>query len=91
MDNKFRKELISAASKIKPVFRVGKSGITDIFIREIDKALSARELIKIDVNRNSQLDPDIAAKEIAQKTSAEIVLVSGRKVTLFRKREDDDE
>ncbi|MBN1619884.1 YhbY family RNA-binding protein [candidate division WOR-3 bacterium] len=91
MDNKYRKKLISAASKIKPVFRVGKSGITEIFISEIDKALSARELIKIEVNRNSLLDPDSAAEELAKKSRSEIVLVAGRKVVLFRKNEDKDE
>ncbi|MBN2363189.1 YhbY family RNA-binding protein [candidate division WOR-3 bacterium] len=91
MDAKTRKNLISAASKFKPIFSIGKSGITEILITEIGKALSARELVKIEINKNSLIELKTAAEEISAKTSSEIVRVIGRKIVIYRKKEKNDE
>ncbi|MBN1150661.1 YhbY family RNA-binding protein [candidate division WOR-3 bacterium] len=91
METKKRKELIADASKLKPLFNIGKSGLSRVFIEEIDKALGAREIIKIEVNRNSFLEAKNVAEELSTATGSEIVLVIGRKIILYRENQERDE
>ena len=42
MDSKTRSRLSALAQNIQPIFQIGKNGITDIVIQELDKALEAR-------------------------------------------------
>ena len=49
MTSKDRAYLRSLANSIEPVFQVGKSGITDNLIKQVNDALEARELIKLTV------------------------------------------
>ena len=72
---------------IEPVAQIGKSGIGDNFIDSVDKALSARELIKISVLQNAGEDARVSADEIASATASEVVCVIGKKIVLYRKSE----
>ncbi|KQC15161.1 MAG: hypothetical protein APR63_04285 [Desulfuromonas sp. SDB] len=90
MDKKLRRELMVKAMKVQPIFTIGKMGITDIFLSEIDRALKARELIKIAVGRNCPLDCRDCADLIADKTNSQVVQLIGRKIVLYRKREDEE-
>ncbi|MGC9365942.1 MAG: YhbY family RNA-binding protein [bacterium] len=90
MDKKLRRELMVKAMKVQPIFTIGKMGITDIFLSEIDRALKARELIKIAVGRNCSLDCRDCADLIADKTNSQVVQLIGRKIVLYRKREDEE-
>ena len=49
MTSKQRAYLKSLASNISAIFQIGKSGISENTIKQIDDALEARELIKITV------------------------------------------
>ena len=49
MTSKQRAYLKSLASNISAIFQIGKSGISENTIKQIDAALEARELIKITV------------------------------------------
>ncbi len=42
-----RKRLRGKAHKLKPLVQLGKNGITDALISEVDRALSSHELIKL--------------------------------------------
>ena len=63
MTSKDRAYLRSLANSIEPVFQVGKSGITDNLIKQVNDALEARELIKLTVLETA---PDFA-KETGEK------------------------
>ncbi|HBG17470.1 MAG TPA: ribosome assembly RNA-binding protein YhbY [Firmicutes bacterium] len=67
-----------------PVFQVGKGGITENLLKQLDEVLEARELIKITVLNNQVADPDDIAQEIATQTGAEVVQVIGNKIGLYR-------
>ena len=89
MNSKDRAYLRSLANTIEPIFQVGKSGISDNLIKQVDDALEARELIKMTVLETS---PDSAleiANKLAESTDSAVVQVMGRKITLYRKRKKD--
>lgn len=87
MTSKERAKLRSLASTMQPIFQVGKNGNSDTFVRQIDEALEARELIKITVLNNSGEDAKEIASEFANATKSEVVTVIGSKIVLYRKSE----
>lgn len=72
------------ANSMDPIFQLGKNGVTDNFIKQVDEALEAREIIKIKVLNNSLLDAKEVASDLAQKTDAEFVQSIGNKFVLYR-------
>ena len=85
LTSKQRAYLKSEAQKIDPVFQIGKGGITPEQTDGIGKYLKAHELIKIKILGNNLLSPDEAAREIAQATGSEVVIVIGSKAVLFKR------
>lgn len=83
-----RSYLKKLAHNIDPIFRLGKNGITENFMAQIEDALEARELIKIHVLNNSFLDTKEAANEVADLAKAEFVQSIGNKFVIYRESED---
>jgi len=88
MDSKQRAELRALASKEEAIFQIGKGGITPNVVAAIDSALTARELIKITILRNSEEDPKEVLRLLAAQLNAEPVAAIGFKVILYRKKKD---
>ncbi|MGM9873617.1 MAG: YhbY family RNA-binding protein [Bacilli bacterium] len=88
LTNKQKSQLKSMSANLDCKYQVGKSSITDNLICMLDKALIAKELIKIEVNNN--LDAPILeiAYDLSSKLNAEIVQVIGRTILLYRKNKD---
>lgn len=84
MNSKQRAYLKSLASKIDPIFQVGKSSLTPEMIVAVDGALEKRELIKISVLKNCLDDPGEIAKVIGERTHSQVVQVIGKKIVLYR-------
>jgi len=76
---KQRSYLKGLANSLDPIFQVGKNGITENFIKQVDEALEKREIIKIKVLNNSMLDAKEVASMLAEKTNAEFVQSIGNK------------
>lgn len=80
-DRAYLKRVISVES---PVYQVGKDGLNQKNIDGINQALTARELIKINILQNC----DMSAKEVSnilQETlSCETVGIIGRKVIIYK-------
>lgn len=89
MNSKQRAYLRGLANNIDTIFQVGKNGINENLIKQLNDALEAREIIKIRVLENAPDTSKEAANEIAEKTNSIVVQVVGSKITLFRKRKKD--
>lgn len=89
MTSKQRAYLRSLSNKIDPIFQVGKSGITDILVKQIDEAIEARELIKIHVLEAAPMSKKEIAEELALKLNAVLVQIMGSKITLYRAKKKD--
>ncbi|WP_027725732.1 ribosome assembly RNA-binding protein YhbY [Tuberibacillus calidus] len=84
LTGKQKRFLRKEAHHLKPIFQIGKSGVHDTFIREIDEALEARELLKITVLQNAEMTAEEAAHQIAEPIGADIVQVLGHTITLYK-------
>ena len=85
MTSKERAKLRGLANRVPSLYQVGKDGISENMIKQIDDALNARELIKGNVLENSMLSAREAAEELAAKTASQVVQVIGNKFILYRK------
>ena len=85
LTSKQRAYLKAMANSIDAIFQVGKGGVPDTLIKQVDDALEVREIVKIRVLNNSPTDAKDAAQEIAHKTSSELVAVIGGRFVLYRK------
>ncbi len=86
---KQRAKLRGIANTIDTIFQIGKSGIGDNLIVQVNDALKAREIVKIKVLENSVYSAREAAQEIAEKTNSDIVQVIGGKLVLYKRNEKD--
>ena len=78
-----RKYLRRQAHHLEPVVLVGKNGIKDGAIKSINKALEARELIKIKF-REFKDEKFSLSEKIAELTHSEVVGIIGHTLMLFR-------
>lgn len=87
---KQRSELKRLAQEIKPTVMIGKEDITPSVIAAIDDYLSAHELVKVQIQEGSLMEPKETANEIAQELGAEFVQAIGRRFVLYRRAADPD-
>ena len=71
LTGKQRSYLKALANSVDTIMQIGKGGITDSVLKQIDDALNARELIKVSVLKNSMLDAKSVANEVAESLGAE--------------------
>ena len=84
LTNKQRNYLRKLSHGIEPIFRIGKSGLTDNMIEQMNLVFEAREIFKVYVLKNSGLDVRKVCDEIVEKTGAEPVSVVGGKFVLYK-------
>lgn len=88
LTSKQRAHLRSIAQGYNAIFFVGKGGIGEELVKQLDNAIESRELIKVGVQENCGYSAREAADEIAEKLSADVVQVIGRKFVLWRRSSD---
>lgn len=86
MTSKQRAYLRGLANPITAILQIGKNGINDNLIKQVDDALEARELIKLSVLETAPDDNRVLAEELASCTNSDVVQVIGNKITLYRAR-----
>jgi RNA-binding protein len=77
---------IANSRDFQPSVRIGKSGITENLIDEIDSQLSSKEIVKIKINRGlferSQIDD--VWKHLSEETNSTIISARGNVCVLWR-------
>ena len=84
LNSRQRAQLRGIANTYETIFQVGKSGICDQLIKQVDEALEARELIMLRVLETSPLTAREAADKIADGVGADVVQVIGYRFILYR-------
>jgi RNA-binding protein len=87
LSSRQRSRLRSLAHSLEPAVLVGRAGMTDAVVREVDDALEARELIKIRLPGDREERADAAA-EVAERTRSQLAGLVGRIAILYRRNPD---
>ena len=88
--SKQRAFLRGIASLEDTVFQMGKEGVTEAFLKQLDPALEKREIIKIKVLDTAPLTAREIADTLAKATRSNLVQIIGRKIVLYRPASDPD-
>ncbi len=73
------------ANPISHRYLIGKGGLDDKFVAELNDALEARELIKVGILQNASCEPKQIDEELAERLNADLVQVIGRVMVYYRK------
>ena len=85
LTSKQRAQLRGLANGMETILQIGKDGLGENLIKQVNDALEARELIKGRVlDNNLDYDARRAAEELAKATRSEVVQVIGTKFVLYR-------
>ncbi len=84
LNSRQRAQLRGMANTYETILQVGKGGISEKLIAQVDGALEARELIKLRVLETSPDSSRVAADKIAGQVGADVVQVIGSRFVLYR-------
>ena len=82
---KQRSELKKLAQDLKPTVMISKEDVTPNIISAIDDYLNAHELVKVQIQEGSLVEPKDAANALAEDVQA-----IGRRFVLYRQAADPD-
>ena len=81
---KQKRFLRAQANHLQPIFAVGKEGLTQNWVNQLDGALDRRELIKVNILQNSDVTPKEVQHFIESQTTIHVVQINGRVLVLFK-------
>ena len=84
LTSKQRAYLRALANNYDTIYQIGKGGISDMMVTQLDATLEARELIKLRTLDACEYGPREAADILAEKLGADVVGVLGTKFILYR-------
>ena len=65
--------------------QIGKGGVGEQLVKQVDDALTARELVKLRALETAPEEPGELAQALAEATGSQVVQVIGRRLVLYRK------
>ncbi len=89
LTSKQRAQLRGLGNTLDPIFQVGKGGVNDQLIRQLDETLEVRELLKVRVLETAPKNVRTVADGVAAELGADVVQVIGKVFLLYRPSKDD--
>lgn len=84
LTGKQRRFLRAQGHALKPLVWIGKQGIADNVLAQLDSALTSRELVKVKLLESGPLSTGECAAELAQATGAAVAQTLGHTILLYR-------
>ncbi|WP_061777064.1 ribosome assembly RNA-binding protein YhbY [Levilactobacillus senmaizukei] len=81
---KQKRYLRAHAHSMRPLFSVGKNGLTEAWLTQLTGALENRELIKINLQQSADVDVMDTKAYIEDNTDIQVVQTIGRVLVLYR-------
>jgi len=86
--SKLRKALRGAGHHLSPVVQVGKEGVTEALLEQLDEQLAAHELVKVRIGTESPEDRFEAAERLGAAAGAQLAQILGRTILVYRPNPD---
>ncbi len=85
LTGKQRSYLKGLANGLDVAVYIGKNGLSEQTLREMDDYLAAHELVKVKLQDGAEADPKDAANDAASALHAEFVQAIGKRFVLYRR------
>ena len=85
-----RARLKARAHALEPILQVGKTGVQDAVVAELDRALTAHELVKLKIYEPDREAREAIAVTLADRTASALVQRVGKVVVLWRPRPEEE-
>jgi RNA-binding protein len=82
---KLRKTLRAAGHHLSPVVQVGKEGVSDAVLHQLDEQLAVHELVKVKIGTETPEDRFEAAERLGEASGAQVAQILGRTVLVYRR------
>lgn len=83
-----KKQLKALISQDKTKYQIGKNEINESLLMMLNKALEARELIRVEVLKSAVTPIMELTLDLSSKLHADVVSVVGRVIVLFRRNKE---
>lgn len=80
-----KRALKARAQRLEPTLRLGRGGMSEAFLKSLDEALSAQELVKVRFSDFKE-EKKTLTPQLAEKTGSELVTRVGNVAVFFRKK-----
>lgn len=84
LKGKDKRTLRAEGTQIKPEIWIGKNGITEGIYRTIENSLRTKELVKVKVLDNCEIDKKEVANQLSNRLNAEIIQILGNMILIYR-------
>ncbi|MGM9902323.1 RNA-binding protein YhbY [Enterococcus sp. 10A9_DIV0425] len=81
---KQKRFLRSQAHHLQPIFQIGKGGMNEAMLVQIEEALEKRELIKISLLQNTDEVAEEVAQVLEKEIDCEVVQIIGRVLVVYK-------
>ena len=88
LTGKARRHMRALGHSLAAVLHIGKGGISNALLEELDQVLTAHELVKIRILRECPIERDKAAEQLALRSGAEHIQTVGNVLLIYRKGPD---
>ncbi len=80
-----RRALRGHGHAMSPIVQVGKLGVTDALIKQVNQALADHELIKVKIGGECPLDRHAVADRLDGEPGVDVVQLVGRVILLYKR------
>ncbi|WP_208558833.1 ribosome assembly RNA-binding protein YhbY [Marinilactibacillus kalidii] len=84
LTGKQKRFLRAQANEMSPIFQIGKNGLTEEMVAEFEEALENRELMKVQLLQNTDVEPKEAKAFIEEHSKINVVQTIGKVIVLFK-------
>ncbi len=89
MNGKQKRYLRGLAHSLKPLLQIGKSGLSEPFLKELEASLDRHELLKVKVLEEAPEDKKSCAAQLDGWQGIAVVQSMGKTLTLYRPHPDE--
>lgn len=84
LKGKQKRFLRSKAHHLQPIFQIGKGGVNNAMLTQIEEALEKRELIKVSLLQNTEEVATDVATVLTKEINCDVVQIIGRVLVVFK-------
>ena len=80
-----RRALRGHGHAMSPIVQVGKLGVTDALVKQVNQALADHELIKVKIGGECPIDRHAVAERLDGEAGVDVVQLVGRVILLYKR------